>query len=121
MGVTGKRQCDARRHSREDIRLVGEQQQRVVGFDRAQCSRQIVDAAKPVAAKPQSDLIAKAGEPNHASLVAKHHGIIFQRRDVCVRQRLPNLGEIVHQSWLPRIAQVPSGAVSHANSSAQSR
>ena len=60
MGVAGKRQRHAVRHVRENVRLVHEQHDRIVGFDLAPASRQIVDAAEAAMPEPMGELIADA-------------------------------------------------------------
>ncbi len=46
VGMAGQRQCDPLRNFRKDVRLMGKEQDGIVGFELPQCSRQIVDPAE---------------------------------------------------------------------------
>ena len=66
MGVAGERERNARRHIHEDVRLVGEQDHRVVGRDLGEGPGEIVFAAKGAGPEPVGDLIAEAATPADA-------------------------------------------------------
>ena len=60
MRVPGKRQRDARGNPRENIRLMDQEQHRIVRTDAGQCSGQIIDATKFAVTQPVGNLIANA-------------------------------------------------------------
>ncbi len=87
MRVPGKRQRDARRNTREDIRLVDQQQDRIVRADASQRSGQIINAAKFAMTKPIGDLIADSREPKPPAFRTKQHGVVLEQRNAHARER----------------------------------
>ena len=70
----------------ENIRLVHQQDHRIVGGDARQRAGQIVDAAEAAVAEPVGDLVAEPGQPEAAGRLAEQHGVVFQHRNAHLRQ-----------------------------------
>ena len=62
MRMAGKGQSDARRHLGENIRLVHQQDHRVVSGDALERAGQIVDALETAGPEPMRELIAETKE-----------------------------------------------------------
>ena len=75
--MAGERQCNAIRHGRKNIRLVNEQQHRIVGLNFRQRARQIVDAAKSAGADPMGELVAQTGQPEFLPVCAEKNRIVL--------------------------------------------
>ena len=95
MGVSGKGQSNPRRYSRKNIRLVREQDDRVIGLDLRQRAREIVDAAEAARSDAMGDLIADTGNPDPLALRTEQDRLIFQERYAHARKRAAHAGEIV--------------------------
>ena len=71
---------DARRHLRENVGLVRQQDDRIVAGDARQRAGQIVDAFEMAVADPMSELIAEAGEPEALAFLADVNHVVFHQR-----------------------------------------
>src|SRR6476646_6269135 len=78
MGMARERQRDPFRHARKNVRLVREQDDRIVGCELLQRTRQVVDAAEAATADAVSDLIADARDPESLALTAEQDRMILQ-------------------------------------------
>ena len=85
--MAGERERYAFRHFGENIGLVREQNDRIVGRHLGERAGQIVDAAKLAVAEPVGELVAEAGEPEAAAGFAQQHGVVFHHRDAHLLQR----------------------------------
>ena len=99
MGVAGERQRNALRHARENVRLMDQQQHRIVGPDLAERAGQIVDAAKPGRGRCDRRVDRRVrparivGRPRRAAPRRFQEAGCADRRAPCVRRRASN-----HQS-----------------------
>src|SRR5262245_39452839 len=71
MSVAREGQRNALRHARKNVRLVREQDDRIVSGDLGQCARQIVDATEAATAEGTGKLIADAREPESFALATE--------------------------------------------------
>ena len=83
MGMAGERQRDAWRHLRENIRLVHQQDHRIVGGDARERAGQIVDAAEAAGAEPIRELVAEPGEPEAAAAIVPSSTASFSMTGMC--------------------------------------
>jgi hypothetical protein len=83
------------RHLRENVRLVREQDHRIVGSDACQRAGQIVDAFKRARAKPISDLVAEASEPETAAGRPQQDRFVFHDRQAHSIKRAPHAVDVV--------------------------
>jgi hypothetical protein len=95
MGVAGERQGNAWRHTHEDVRLVGEQDHRVVGRDLGEGPCEIVFAAKGAGPEPVGDLIAEACNPEPCRTVAEQHGPVLEAGNASLHQGAADRADIV--------------------------
>src|SRR5271154_2854580 len=87
MRVAGERKRHATWNFWKNIRLMGQEQHRIVGFDARQSARQIVDAAKFAMTEVIRKLIAQSRQPELLSGRTKHHGVVFEYRYAGAGQR----------------------------------
>src|SRR5262249_9459540 len=92
VGMARKRERDATGNAGKNIRLVSQQNDGRAVRHLGEHARQIVDAAKTLAAFPadnKSKLIAKSREPEWRTVVFKAHDIVLKHRNADVFQREP--------------------------------
>ena len=87
MRVTRERQRDAIRDPREDVRLMGEQNDGIGAGDLRERRRQVVDTTEAAGRETMGDLVAETGEPETLYPATEQHRLIFQNGDTRLRER----------------------------------
>ena len=95
MGMAGERECHTRWHLGENVRLMHEQNHRIIGADAGQGAGQIVRAPKLVATKAISDLVPKSRQPEAPAARSQKHRVIFHERHVCPVKRAAHAVDVV--------------------------